>query len=263
MDEQQFSFKDLYDVSLKSAYPIEIGNRKIEAGEIIAFFDKIQLSNWNEIKSRTAARGGFDNRARVWWESTKEVQLVLSQGIFSKEQFAILCDARAVYKDENPLLFLNQRERLESNENCEVGLKYVPTGKVFVYDVDSGSKLENVEILEDKKIKIKKPYQDVIVDYEYNYLGSTTQVKLGQRLIEGWLSLQGKTKVQDDVTGLIKTGIIQIPKLKLMSGLSMQLGERATPMVGKLQAVAVPDGVRGNSTVMELIFLDEDIDSDM
>ena len=43
----------------------------------------------------------------------------------------------------------------------------------------------------------------------------------------------------------------------------MQLGERATPMVGKLQAVAVPDGVRENSTVMELIFLDEDIDSDM
>lgn len=263
MDEQQFSFKDLYEVSIKTQLPLEIGDRKIEAGETIAYFDKIQLSNWQEIKSRVASRGGFDNRARVWWEATKEVQLTFSQGIFSKEQFAILCDARMVFKDTNPNLTLSQREYLESDEEGKIKLKHIPTGGIFVYNRTTGEKIETVEHLGDNILGIDKHYLDIIVDYDYNYLNATTQVKLGQRLIEGWLTLQGKTKVQDDVTGLIKTGIIMIPKLKLMSGLSMQLGERATPMVGKLQAVANPTGSRENSTVMEFIFLDEDIDSDI
>jgi hypothetical protein len=33
--------------------------------------------------------------------------------------------------------------------------------------------------------------------------------------------------------------------------------------VGRLNAVAVPDGQRGNKKVMEIIFLNDDIDSDM
>ena len=47
---EQFSMKELYDVSLKSTYPMRIGNRTIEPGEKIAVFDKIQLANFNEIK---------------------------------------------------------------------------------------------------------------------------------------------------------------------------------------------------------------------
>jgi hypothetical protein len=35
------NFKELYSVSLKATYPIEVGNRLIEPGEVIAFFDKI------------------------------------------------------------------------------------------------------------------------------------------------------------------------------------------------------------------------------
>lgn len=263
MDEQQFSFKDLYEVSIKTPLPLQTGSRKIEEGETIAYFDKIQLSNWQEIKARTAARGGFDNRAQIWWESTKEVQLTFSQGIFSKEQFAILCDARLVYNDVNPELILSQREYLESDEEGNIKLKYIPKNGIFVYEKETGKKIETVQHLGGSILNIGKPYLDAIVDYNFNYTGATEQVKLGQQLISGWLTLQGKTKVQDDVTGLIKTGIITIPKLKLMSGLSMQLGERATPMVGKLQAIANPVGTRGNSTVMEIVFLDEDIDSDM
>lgn len=40
------SFKELYDVVLKSTLPIEIGKRKIAPGEVIAAFDTIQLSNF-------------------------------------------------------------------------------------------------------------------------------------------------------------------------------------------------------------------------
>lgn len=262
MDEQNFSFKDLEQVSLKAQFPIQIGDRKVEPGETIAFFDKIQISNWQEIKSRTASRGGFDNSARVWWESTKEVQVTFSQGIFSKEQFALLNNARLLNQEGNPSLILSEREYCESDEHGVITLRRIPTDGIFVYNRETGEKIEVLE-RQDNLLQISGVYLDVIVDYNYNYLNKTTQIKIGQSLTNGWLTLQGKTKVQDDVTGLIKTGVIIIPKLKLMSGLSMQLGERATPMVGKLQAIANPTGVRGDTSVMEFIFLDEDIDSDI
>ena len=68
-------FKELYEVTLKATYPIEMGDRKIEVGEIIAIFDKIQIANFEEKKSFISANGGFDNRAQVWWEETKEIIL--------------------------------------------------------------------------------------------------------------------------------------------------------------------------------------------
>jgi hypothetical protein len=37
----EIGFKELYEVSLKATYPIEVGGEIIEAGETIAFFDRI------------------------------------------------------------------------------------------------------------------------------------------------------------------------------------------------------------------------------
>jgi hypothetical protein len=77
------------------------------------------------------------------------------------------------------------------------------------------------------------------------------------------LRLEGRTKIKDDVTGQTHTGIIVIPKLKLMSDLSMSLGEKANPVVGRIQAKIIPDDSRTNSRVIEMYFLNDDIDSDM
>jgi len=43
----------------------------------------------------------------------------------------------------------------------------------------------------------------------------------------------------------------------------MKLGRNATPVMGTLDAVACPVGTKGNTTVMEMLFLNDDIDSDM
>lgn len=48
-----------------------------------------------------------------------------------------------------------------------------------------------------------------------------------------------------------------------MSELSMRLGRSASPIVGTFSAVGYPEGARGKEKVMELIFLDDDIDSDI
>ena len=38
---EEFGIKELYDVSLKATYNMEVGNQKISTGETIAAFDKI------------------------------------------------------------------------------------------------------------------------------------------------------------------------------------------------------------------------------
>ena len=68
-----FGFKDFEKVTLKATYNIEIGKRTILAGETIAYFDKIQIAGLQELRTIATANGGFDNRAHVFWDVTKEV----------------------------------------------------------------------------------------------------------------------------------------------------------------------------------------------
>ena len=114
MDE--INFKELYEVSLKVTYPIEVGDTTIEPGETIAFFDKIQLANFQEIKSITSANGGFGNQSLIFWSSTKEVRLNLIQGIFSKTQLALMSNSKLVNSTENEFIRINARKEFESDE---------------------------------------------------------------------------------------------------------------------------------------------------
>ena len=75
--------------------------------------------------------------------------------------------------------------------------------------------------------------------------------------------MEGKTRVKDDITGKTRTGIIEIPRLKLMSGLSMRLGENANPVVAEFKTLAVPSGTGRDNTVMNIFFLNNDIDADI
>jgi hypothetical protein len=106
-------------------------------------------------------------------------------------------------------------------------------------------------------------FVELLIDYQYNYDNGYEVLSIGNSLTSGYLSLEGKTRVKDDITGQVKTGIIKIPKLKLLSNLSMRLGNDGIPLVGRLDAVAIPTGNRGSKKVMELLFLNDDIDSDM
>lgn len=260
---EQFGLKELYDVSLKSTYPMKIGNRNIEIGEKIAVFDKIQIANFNEIKKFQSANGGFDNRARVIWEDTKEIQFNFTQGIFSKTQLALMANSKLInYSAEKGSVLISKREELESNESAEIELKYKPSVNLFIYDKNTFEKI-GYEQISEKVFKVYAPYLDLIVDYQYEYKNNIDELVIGTQLTNGYLELEGKTKIKDDITGHTHTGIITIPKLKLMSNLSMRLGGSANPVVGNFSAIGCPIGTKGNKKVMELFFLADDIDSDM
>lgn len=261
MSESLGSFKSLEEVKLKATSNMEINGRTFDEGEIVAQFDKIQVSGLNEIKSYVAAHGGFDNRGLVYWETTKELQLYFSQGVFSNTQFALLNNAKVIkYIEDEPIL-ITTTEDLESDEDRYIEFSHIPYDQIFCYNKETGEKL-NYQRFGDK-IRIDTPYLNVVVTYRYNYNGGASVAMIGQRAIGGFLELEAKTRVKDDTSGLITTGIIKIPKLKLMSGLSMKLGAQVNPLVGNFSAVGVPVGSRSNSYVVEIDFLNNDIDSDM
>ena len=258
----ELNFKELYSVSLKATYPIEVGNYSIEPGETIASFDKIQIANFQEIKNIANASGGFDNRTLITWESTKEIRISLIQGIFSKVQFALMSNSNLIEKQKKEKIKINVIKEFESDAYGRISVARGLCKPIFVYDKLSGKKITNWT-QEGDAIQLTQSYKDVIIDYYYEYDNDYTILQIGQQLTTGFLSLTGRIKVKDDTTGKVVTGIIKIPKLRLMSDLSIRVGSDAIPQVGRLDAIAVPEGARGQSKVMEIIFLSDDIDADM
>ena len=261
MNENFGSFKVLEDVHIKATQNIEANGIKFEEGETIALFDKIQVAGLTEFKDYVVARGGFDNRAHVFWETTRELQLNFSQGVFSNLQFGLLNNAKVLKVDKDEPLLITKVEELESNEVGNIYTAKEAVDQIFVYNKQTGARIHTWKT--GNFLKIYEPYTDVIVMYRYDYENNATVAKIGQQFINGFLELEGKTRVKDDTSGLITTGIIRIPKLKLMSGLSIRLGAQANPVVGNFKAIGVPVDQRRNSYVMEFYFLDNDIDSDM
>lgn len=261
--EHEFSMKELYDVFLKTTYPIEISGKRYEAGETLCLFDKISIANFNEIKSRETAHGGFGNRDHVFWENTKGIDITLSQGIFNSLQFALLCNAKMVYKNNGEEIRISKREETESDETGNIIFSEEPVDNFFVYDKLTGERITEYRVINGKNILIDKPYTSVILDYRYVYSGGAKNLMIGRSLTEGFLRLEGKTRVKDDISGKTRTGILEIPKLKLMSDLSMRLGENASPVGVNFSFKALPDSNGPTAKVMNLYFLNDDIDSDM
>ena len=259
MDE--IGFKELYQVSLKATYPMEVGERQIEIGETIASFDKISIMNFQEIRTTTSANGGFGNSPLIFWESTKEVKVSFSQGFFSKTQLSLMTNSKLIENIGPQSITLETREQHESDENGQLQIEKNPVGAIFIYDAVSGEKVTGWSH-SNKTIWLGRAYKNVVVDYQYDYHNGYTTMMVGRPLTAGFLSLIGKMRVKD-TTGKVVTGIIKIPKLRLMSDLSIRVGSDAIPQVGRLDAVAVPEGARGQSKVMEIIFLNDDIDADM
>ena len=255
------SFKDFESVRLKATYKLEIGNRTIEPGETIAYFDQIQIAGLSEFREYVTAHGGYEDRVRVIWDRTKELNLTFTRGVFTAEQLALWVNGRLIEAGDNDVVKTPMREFLESDENGVITCKYIPVHDIFVYNKETGEKLEFTQ--DEKELTIESAYTDVIVDYDFDYTGGGRLIRIGQRLLTGFVELEGITRVKDDTTGQIVTGIIHIPHLKLMSDLSIRLGAQANPVAANFKAMGVPVGSRGNTYVVEFYYLEDDIQADL
>lgn len=259
--EESYGMKELYSVVLKSTSDIEINGIKYSKGEIIAAFDKIMLMTLEDDKSFVTAHGGYDDRPLVIWESTKDVRFSLTQGVFSKTHLALSTNGRLFTKQQNEPILITNREILESNEQCQISLAQTPADNLFVYDYNTGAKITDYSI-DDNIITLDSPYLQVVVTYVYNYMGGGTRMVMGQNLLNEFLELEGRTRVKDDKDGNTKTCIIRIPRVKVLSDISIRLGENAIPYVNRINILGCPKGSRTNSTIVEFTYLADDIDAD-
>ena len=260
----EFGLKELYDLTLKATYPIEMEGRVFEAGEVIARFDKIQLANFREIASRTSAAGGKGNVNHVIWEDSKEIQLSFTQGVFSKRQFALLSNAKLLQKSQPNKILLSAHFSGESDEYGNIQLDRKDVTNVFVYDAKTLERIYPAKVdLKTGEIILINGFQDVEIDYQYYYDNGATTLTIGQKLIQGFLYLEGKSRVKDDITGKTHTVLLRIPRLKLVSDLSMRLGREAGPLLANFAAVAYPESVGRDKKIMEMLFLNDDIDAEM
>lgn len=259
---QQYGLKDLENVVIKTTSDIEVNGKIIKKNETIAAFDSIQIANLEEQIKRFVAHGGLYDAPRVFWEYPESVNLIFAQGIFSATQLALMTNSKLITVDEETPIYIDYCAEMESDENGTITLEDDCYDYFFIYDKDNGEKVEDYTV-DGHIIGHLAAYHDYIVNYAKQYITQCEVLHIGSQLTDGFLTLQGKTRVKDDITGLVRTGIITIPKLKLMTGLSMRLGQNAEPIVGQFSAKALPVGSKGNTKIVEIAFLNDNIDSDI
>lgn len=261
--DKEFGMQELYFVQLKSTYPIEIKGKEFAAGEVIAAFDKILIANFQEIHREAAAQGGYQNRKLTIWNRTEGVDLLFTQGVFSKTQLALMKNMRIISLEENQRVRIAQRDELETNDEGKITLTHEPINSwIFVYNKETGEKLTGLSFVNQNTLQTPLIYKEVIVDYEYAYDNGADVSFVGEDVFDNYLSLEGRTRIKDDVTGETHTAIIYIPKLKITSDFELTLGQNAQPIVGKFKATALATGERKQSKALEIYYLNDDIDEE-
>lgn len=256
--EQNFSMKELYSFEIIANSSFNINDRIFEKDEVVASFDKIMISNFQEISRKVFAKGGYKNKVQVMWDDLQNIDISFTQGIFSKTQLALLASANLETIKESEIK-IRKSEIVESDENGIIVMSDEPVGKTFIYDVSTGEKIYSGNIT--KEYNINQPYKTVRLDYHYNYTNGGSIMTVGKNLITGYLSAEGRTRTKDDITGQTKTAIIKFPKIKLVSDLSIRLGSGVNPVVGNFRATAFSPDEGG--APMNIIYLNDDIDADI
>ena len=266
-----FGVKELYGVTLKCTSNMEINGEWFEAGEPIISFDKIQIAYLNEQKRRISATGGYHNQTLITWEDTLGMGIQLSEGVISKTGLALISNSN-ILRQENARIVVPYSEILESEkENGKWVLNVRHPLGTKPYIRRNGEKITDFECkANEKKITINNVQDDADIDppqylvyYDYIYNGGASKMCIGQKLVHGFLSLTGRMRLKDDQSGKETTCLIEIPKVQLMSDLTMRLGSATNPYVYGFQLQAHPVGDRGHQYVCKFTMLEEDIDSDI
>lgn len=259
MEKELNGIKELYDIIIKTTYPMKIGDRVLEKGEVVAAFDSIQLGNLKEQQKLVAASGGIHNIPRVFWKSPKPLEITFVNGTFSKHDFEVFNNAGFIKENDMPVE-LTKRLYLESNENGIITLSN-NIKNIFIYD-DDRNKINDYNI-ENNKIINLSPFTFYNIDYTFDYINPYNKFMIGQDIATGFLELECKTQITNIYTNKKQTMILKIPKLKLTSNMNLILGEKASPLVSEFTALGIPTGNKGNEYVLEGFLLDEDIDSQL
>jgi hypothetical protein len=291
--------KELYDVSIRLNSPLEFNGRKFNINETLLLFKAAEIADITERKSSVQARGGYHNNALINWETDKEMNFAISHGVLSPVSWALLSNSKIEMPKTKSVSYNEIVYTIEDNDYCYVDLKYkpnhcncimgaqgnpcnepLPMGRrpelmlkplppsrekfIFVYDQETGQRIDDFEIYENR-LSFKRPYRKVYVDYTFEYEDKIKVIKVGDRLFNGFLSLAGKMSVKDEMSGEVTTAILEIPKIKLSSNLSLRLGKNYdSSTVSDFFFTGYPDENvrREKQSVCRITFLDKELTGD-
>lgn len=118
-------------------------------------------------------------------------------------------------------------------------------------------------IFEDKACEINADgNKKYIVDYYYKYNNDALLYTIEKERFNGLFTLEGKFYSKDENDGLNYTNLIYMPKVRVVSDISLRLGERADPTVSVFNIIGLPEntGNNRNGLIMEITRLSEDIE---
>ena len=261
---EKYGIKNLYQASIKAGTDMIILGNEYKAGDTLLYFDNIQEMVFNEDKGEVAARGGWNNREHVIWEITHSIAVSMNMGVINKLGYGLV-NKVAPQHDESRSI--NQIENREVNAGRIELLHSIDTAKpVVVWLVQNGAiqhKILDFSVA-DNTITLEEDIEDnVLVDYWYQYDTGFEVLSIGKKDINGYLQFVGKFYYTDEYSGVNKTGLIEIPQLRISSDFDLRFGRNTNPFISVLNFEAIPNGVRGDGKALEIIYLDRDIDADI
>jgi hypothetical protein len=150
----------------------------------------------------------------------------------------------------------------------ELMLKPLPPTKIkwiYCYNMETGSPIREFEIY-GNRIYFKSSYRKVCIDYTFTFCDKIRTLEVGNRLMNGFLRLDAKMSVKDEKSGEVTTALLEMPKIKLSSSLSMRLGSNYdSSTVSDFYFVGYPDEDRPRKeerTVAKITFLDRELTGD-
>ena len=291
MLDQYFGLKELSQVTLRARTSIQFGSRRIEEGEPILYFENVSMSVLNERNSIISARGGWENRPRVVWDSRQDVTFTLQEGVLSSVGMSMLLSANAVARcvEEKDYILVPMREELKIRKTLEVpkARHYIlpthkphidpPRVKMFLlqYDRDNiqrkvygryedvGEDEPCIVLYYDKNLQqlVEDNYEYCLADYYYEYSTEDREANgeeaplvytLSRDRFNGLFTLEGKFYSKDENDGMNYINLLYMPKVRIVSDINLRLGEKANPTVSVFNIIGLPVNEGGTKDNMIL-----------
>ena len=282
MRDEYSGVKELYEVVLKAKVPMQFGDRMLEAGEPVLYFENVKMAVLSEASSPIMARGGWANMPHVIWEDRQEVNFTMTEGVMSSISMSILLSAHLIAKPKSEIIIIPKREgpfTLDKNDCLQLQHMPIlpPIRKVFIYEYERDVAQRKVygEIVDVKtdllgekiptiRVKDADATKSYIVDYYYEYTNEALIYLIQKDRFNGLFTLEGKFYSKDENEGLDYTNLIYMPKVRVVSGINLRLGERADPTTSVFNIVGMPEKTeQSNNLIMDIVRLSEDIDANI
>ena len=271
MIDEYFGVKELNEVVLKAKTPMIFGNRQLETGEPVMYFENISMSLLTEQSHPIMARGGWGNMPHVIWEDRSEVQFTINEGVMSAISMGILFSAGVTSKPSNNRILVPQRDGpfiLDANGQIELTHTPYLQRKVFIYEYERDVAQKKVYgKVSDQADTIITVYQDkvgtpaditkqYIVDYYYEYTDEALIYTIQKERFKGLFTLEGKFYAKDENDGINYTNLMYMPKVRVVSDINLRLGERADPTVAVFNIIGMPENtVDENNLILKIVRL--------